>query len=97
MKKVIVCTNHRANPVEPSCAERNSRNIANMLEQGITENRIAIKLERFNCLGRCEMGPNLKMVPDGSFCHGVQMEDVPALLEKIRTFANENPSSGLLS
>jgi len=89
MKKVIVCINRRANPAQPSCAERHSRQIADLLERGITEDGIGISLERFKCLGNCDHGPNLRLAPDGEFCHGVQLADVPRMLEKIRAFAAE--------
>jgi hypothetical protein len=37
----------------------------------------------------CERGPNLKLSPGGEFCHGVHLEDLPELLEKITAFAKD--------
>ena len=87
MKKVIVCINHRVNPGQPSCAARGSRQFADLIESGIRDGKIDIELERFMCLGRCERGPNIKLVPGGHFITGVHAGNIPKIMDEIRAFA----------
>jgi len=88
MKKVIVCVNQRSNPGQPSCAARGGVELADLLEREIRQRNIAITLERFHCLGRCDDGPNLKLVPGGKFHSGASLLDnVAELLREIELFA----------
>lgn len=92
-KKVTVCVNHRANPEMPSCGSRGIQ-IAQALETGLAAQNSAVIVERFNCLGCCNEGPNLKFSPGGEFWHDVRLEDVPRLLEQVAAFAQEVESGG---
>lgn len=78
---ITVCINHRANPDMPSCGARGGEAIADWLEHAAQG--LSLRVERFNCLGKCELGPNLKVSPGGRFCHGVSLETIPQLLEQI--------------
>ena len=78
--KIIVCVNHRANTSQPSCAARGSEELACYLEAELGKDETQIVLERFNCLGLCEQGPNIRLAPAGRFYHQVQLDDLPALL-----------------
>jgi len=84
--KVMVCVNYRANPDQPSCAARGSEAIACALETAIAQQQLPITVERFNCLGQCESGPNVRLTPAGRWFHGVTLEDVPALISGIEDF-----------
>jgi len=87
MKRVIVCINHRANLTQPSCAARGSANLADRLEQEIARRGWPIRLERFPCLGRCDEGPNLKLVPGGHFICNTTPDKFESMLQQIETFA----------
>lgn len=87
MKRVIVCINRRANPAAPSCATRGSVKLADRLEQEIALRGWPIKLERFPCLGRCDEGPNLKLVPGGHFICNTTPDKFENMLQQIETFA----------
>jgi len=80
---ITVCINHRANPDVPSCGARGADAIAARLEEEVARQGLSLRVERFNCLGKCELGPNLKVSPAGGFCHGVRLQDVPQLLEDV--------------
>jgi (2Fe-2S) ferredoxin len=86
-KIVTVCINRRANPEMPSCGARGGVEIADALEAAIAEQGLPVRLERFKCLGLCERGPNIKLSPGGEFCHEVKLEDLPAVLKRITSFA----------
>lgn len=87
MKKVIICTHHRANPTQPSCAARGSLDIAERLEVEIAARGWDISLERFPCLGLCENGPNLRLAPGGPFRSGVTSIRMEEVLQEIEQFS----------
>lgn len=80
MKKIIICVNYRANPVQPSCGARGSEAIALRIEKEIDERGLPIELERTYCLGHCEQGPNLRLAPNGEFFHRFNYQSIPRLL-----------------
>ncbi|MDP2247506.1 MAG: (2Fe-2S) ferredoxin domain-containing protein [Nitrosomonadales bacterium] len=82
MKTIIVCVNHRTNPDQPSCGARGGITIADCLEAEIARNQLNISIERFKCLGVCERGPNLKIMPSGHFVYAAQLADIPTLVSK---------------
>jgi (2Fe-2S) ferredoxin len=83
MKTIIVCVNHRANPNQPSCGAGGGLEIADALEAEVATNHLDMCIERFNCLGFCDSGPNLKILPDGRFVHALQLADIPAFISNI--------------
>lgn len=87
MKKVIVCVNYRANPDQPSCAARGSEEIALCIEAEVAKRNLAVCVERFNCLGQCERGPNVRLAPDGKFFNRLSKQDVPVLMVEIEQFS----------
>ncbi len=80
---VVICVNRRFRADQPSCAARGSVEIADALERGIAERGIDILMERICCLGECTRGPNVRLVPGGSFYFGITLEDVPGLLDTL--------------
>lgn len=82
MKKIIICVNYRANPNQPSCAARGSTEIAVRIEQEAARQGIPVELERIYCLGYCEQGPNLRLIPNGRFFHRFDCKDIPQLLSE---------------
>lgn len=88
-KIVTVCINRRANPDTPSCGARGGLEIADALQAAIASQGLAVRLERFKCLGQCERGPNIKLSPGGEFCHGSSLENLPQLLLRIAAFARD--------
>ena len=81
--KIIICVNHRANASQPSCAARGSEELAHCLEVELGKRDLGITVERFNCLGLCEQGPNIRLAPGGRFYHQVGMGDLPALMADV--------------
>jgi len=75
MKKIIVCTNLRTAPSQPSCAHRGSERLIDYLEEQINSRDLPIKVERSVCLGHCPKGPNVKPLGE-AFIHGA---DIPQL------------------
>ena len=46
MKKLLVCTNYRANPNNPSCAARDSETLLAALTQQFQQNNLLIEIEK---------------------------------------------------
>ncbi len=82
-KTIIVCINHRANPDVPSCGARGGEAIAQCIETEIAIHTLDINVERFHCLGMCDLGPNIKLSPSGNFYHHVSLESLPELVQQL--------------
>lgn len=85
----MVCVNVRVNPDTPSCGARGGLEIAQALETAVAERGLPVRVEKFNCLGMCEHGPNVKLSPSGEFRYSVHAENLPELLDRITAFAKE--------
>lgn len=95
---IMVCINRRFRTDEPSCAQRGSERLAELLEQGIQERRIDITLERSICMGHCRTGPTVRLAPGGRFFHGPPVDTVPELLDELESLCgtrDDDPSSAL--
>ena len=87
MKKVIVCVNARANPDQPSCAARGGAELADRLENILLQSGLPLVLERFECLGSCNKGPNIKLSPGGKFLHHVRLDHLEPVVRAMEAFA----------
>ena len=85
-KQLLVCTNYRANPNNPSCAARGSKKIAIELQQVLQKNNVAIEVEESPCMGFCNVGPNLRLIPNGEFFHEVSAEKLPVIIQAAKKF-----------
>ncbi|GBG13391.1 2Fe-2S ferredoxin [Novimethylophilus kurashikiensis] len=81
--------NRRANPDMPSCGHRGGMDIADTLESALALTRGDVQVQRFNCLGCCDLGPNLRLSPGGEFWHHVRVDDVPRLVKRLAEFDQE--------
>jgi NADH:ubiquinone oxidoreductase subunit E len=82
---IMVCVNRRFRADEASCAKRGSEALAEALEAGIRERRIAIKLERSICMGHCQTGPTVRLAPGGRFFHGPALTQVTEILDELES------------
>lgn len=89
MKKVLVCTNYRANPNNPSCAARGSPKVLANLTQQIQQNAWPIDIEESPCLGFCQAGPNVRLAPNGPFFHAVSTEKMDEILQAVKKFSSD--------
>lgn len=80
MKKLLVCTNYRGNPNNPSCAARGSKSLFSALSQYCQHNNLDLQIEESPCLGFCQVGPNAHLVPNGQFFHGILQDDLSPII-----------------
>jgi NADH:ubiquinone oxidoreductase subunit E len=85
-KKIIVCTNFRANPNNPSCAGRGSPKVMAALSAQLAQENCPITVEESPCLGYCEIGPNLRLMPNGEFFHEVSHDKLGKIIKKTKLF-----------
>ena len=83
-KKVLVCTNSRSNPNQPSCAVRGSESVFTTLSEILKDKPIS--LEKSPCMGLCQVGPNVKLVPNGMFFNVVDTQKLTLIIEEIKAF-----------
>jgi NADH:ubiquinone oxidoreductase subunit E len=91
MKKIIVCVNYRANPDQPSCAARGSKEIAKCLQAEISKRKLGVMVEQIHCMGFCDKGPNVRLVPGGRFFHELTLQDIPQVMTEIEQFLLDQP------
>ena len=87
---IVVCVNRRFRADQPSCAARGSIAVAEALESGVEERRLAVRVERICCLGECQRGPTVRVAPGGAFFLGVTADDVPGILDSVGSVAGES-------
>lgn len=92
-RTLLICVNRRFKSSEPSCAARGSVPVADAIENGIRERRIAIAVERIVCLGQCTKGPTVKLVP-GEFILGTTLEMVPDILDRLEAACGVEDDDG---
>lgn len=83
-KKVLVCTNFRANPNHPSCGARDSETVFKMLSQSLQD--MPILTESSPCMGLCHAGPNVRLVPNGKCFNEVSAKQLKSLIKEIKAF-----------
>lgn len=86
-KKILVCTNFRANLNNPSCAARDSQLVLSALKKELTDKNIVIEIEESPCMGYCNVGPNLRLAPNGEFFHEVSASNISSLIEAAKKFS----------
>lgn len=89
MKSILVCTNHRNNPNQPSCGARGAVSLKQKLSSEIDQSGIPMGVKEIQCLGECESGPNLRFLPGGPLFRHVDENDLKAILKAAKSFAKD--------
>ena len=76
-----ICINFRAGNLIPSCGAVGSKELADALEAGIEERGLPLTLRRLHCMGKCYIGPTVKLSHGGPFVIGAKDTDVPQILD----------------
>lgn len=76
-----ICVNFRAGDLLPSCGAVGSKDLADALEAGITERGLPLDLKRLHCMGKCHIGPTVKLSHGGPFIMGAKASDAPRILD----------------
>ncbi|WP_085441897.1 (2Fe-2S) ferredoxin domain-containing protein [Magnetofaba australis] len=88
---IMACINERPS-TRPSCAGRGSEGLANALETRLKQAGVAIEVRRIRCFGSCELGPNMRLAPGGSFFRHVDEAALDEIVEAARKALAETPA-----
>lgn len=89
MKSILICTNHRANPNQPSCAARGALVLKQQLTDAVNTTGLAIGVKEIQCLGECDVGPNLRLIPGGPSFQHVDENKIPVILKAAKSFLKD--------
>ena len=93
---IRACVNLRAKGKLTSCGAKGSRELVAALKTGIELRRLPWNIELVHCMGKCHLGPTMKVLPDGCYIMGASETDVPRILDlleigDIKTIAEAFP------
>jgi len=80
---VRVCVNFRAGDMLPSCGARGSKDLAAALAAAAPARAPGLTIQKVHCLGRCHLGPALRLSPRGPHLVGVAPSDAHWVLDRI--------------
>lgn len=88
---VYICTQEKPNPAAPSCSNRGSNAVFEALRAELGKTGLSDEVQVTTCgsLGLCTRGPNLIVYPEGTWYSGVQVGDVPEIVQE--HFMNGRP------
>lgn len=82
--KLVVCTMQRYAPNPHSCGNGGGLEIAETLEREVSAMELPVAVERIACLGMCQKGPNVQLLPDGKNWHGVSLGNVGEIVAHLK-------------
>jgi (2Fe-2S) ferredoxin len=86
-RQLLVCTNFRANLNNPSCAGRDSQLVLEQLKTDLAKDNIAVEAVESPCMGYCNVGPNVRLAPNGAFFHEVSAKNLAKLMKAAKKFS----------
>lgn len=79
---IFVCANQK-DPGEASCAARGSAEFQKQLKDYMKSKGVkGLRVSRSLCLGLCEQGPNLCVMPENAWYAGVTSKDLDEIKSK---------------
>ncbi|MFT6581145.1 MAG: (2Fe-2S) ferredoxin domain-containing protein [Alphaproteobacteria bacterium] len=81
IRAIHICTNWRAGDIMPSCGAKGAKEFADALETGLKERNLPFTFRRLHCMGKCHIGPTMKISHGGPFVMGAQADDAPKILD----------------
>lgn len=87
--KLMVCVNVRDAEAGVSCGPRGGAAIREELQAALLREDIDIEVAGALCLGTCDRGPTVRLIPNNSWFYGAHVEDVPALLAHLKSALGE--------
>lgn len=89
MKSILICTNHRANPNLPSCGARGAEGLKQQLSEAVTASGLKLGVKEIQCLGECDIGPNLRLIPGGQSFHHMETSRILTVLKAAKSFLKD--------
>lgn len=86
MKSILVCTNYRANPNLPSCGARGAEALKQQIVEAVNASGLPLGVKEIQCLGECDHGPNVRLIPGGAAFQHVDAGKIPVILKAAKSF-----------
>ncbi|NGZ06834.1 MAG: (2Fe-2S) ferredoxin domain-containing protein [Magnetococcales bacterium] len=80
---VVVCIKDRFGSAA-SCAAGGGVALADLLEQELARQGLAVPVKRLLCFGRCNEGPNIRIAPGGAFFTAMSRERLPEVVAAVQ-------------
>jgi (2Fe-2S) ferredoxin len=82
-RQLLVCMQYRSGP-GTSCAVRHGGDLLEALATLIQDAGLDVEVKPINCFVKCELGANVKLMPDGKFWHHVSGQMLPEIVDFLR-------------
>lgn len=82
-KLVLVCTNERMDG-RACCAQKASPELYHALKVAVAGMDPSIRVSQTSCLGNCESGATVAIMPKNVYLGEVRESDIPAILEMLK-------------
>lgn len=79
--KIVICTNWRAGGILSSCGENGSKEFAAAIEKGLKDRCLPFEFQALHCMGKCHLGPTMRLIPAGPFIMGAKEDDAAHILD----------------
>lgn len=89
MRSILICTHYRANPNQPSCGARGAQALKQALADSVVNQGLALGIVEIQCLGECEAGPNMRLIPSGPIFHHVDLEQLATIIDATKHFLKD--------
>ena len=91
---IFICTNRREGGAI-CCSGGGSEPIREALKRYVKENGLIgkVRISQSGCMDLCAQGPNIMIFPDNIWVKNVQLDDLPALIQRYLDPLKEQPSS----
>lgn len=80
---LLVCQNLRPGADRASCKARGSGGLLDRIEREVRARGLRLAVEPSICMGKCTLGPTVRLAPGGPFFQGLSGADVPAFLDRL--------------
>ena len=87
---IIVCVLERS-PWQNSCGPTGGLELLDLIKAEVAKQDLKVEIKDVHCLGNCEKGPNIRFAPGGPFLSKLTTDDLPKIMETLKTFLAELP------
>lgn len=88
-KLILVCTNIRTDGAA-CCGNKNSIELHANLKTAVKELHRNIRVSKSGCLGNCQLGTTVVIMPDNIWFSDVKNEDIPNIIQYLNGKENFN-------
>ena len=81
-KLILVCGNIRTDG-RVSCGPQGGSDLKDKLKEACKAKNLPVRVVQTSCLGQCDFGPTIMIVPDNQWLSGVTMNDIDEIVKMI--------------